>query len=106
MHAIGAPELGEFRGSSQKHQMSTVPRKLFDSFESRLPQSLFQMIMAKDDPAAARQSLDGLRQPGIIPLIGEQPYPGQGRIRRVRQNGAGLVSQHNRPYRQKLGERE
>jgi hypothetical protein len=37
MHAIGAPELSERRGSSQKHQMSTVPRKLFDRFESRPP---------------------------------------------------------------------
>ena len=106
MHAIGAPQSGERWGSSQKHHMSAAPGKFFDRFKSRPPQCFLQMIMAKDDPAAARQSQDGLLEKVIIPLVGEQPYPGQGGPRRVRQNGEGLVSQHMQAYRHKLGERE
>ncbi len=84
MHAVGAPELGERRGAGQKHHMPAPPRKLFDHFKSRLPQWLFQMIVAKDNPASTRQSHDRLLEKIIIPLVGEQPYPGQGRTGRVR----------------------
>lgn len=59
------------------------------------------MIVSKDYPAAAGQSKDRLFEKRIIPFVGEQPYPG-----RLRQQGAGLVSQHKQAYRDKLGERE
>lgn len=82
VHAIGAPQPGEGGGSSQKHHMPMPPRQFSDRVESRPPRSFLQMMMAKDYPAATRQSSDGSLEKVIISLVGKQPYPGQSRTGR------------------------
>ncbi|VWX60556.1 hypothetical protein SPHINGOR109_50532 [Sphingorhabdus sp. 109] len=86
--------------------MTMPPGELFHGIEADPPRRCFQMIMAKDDPAPARQPSYGLFENCVIAFVGEQPQRRQGPTRLVGQMGAGLVSQHKQAYRRSSGERE
>lgn len=84
MNAIGAPTFGECCGSRQKDQMTMPPSQPLDIIKPCSSNILWQMIMAKDYSAMARQLNDRIVQPGIIAFVGEQPDPGQHCILRRR----------------------
>ncbi len=106
IYALGAPKSRQYRCSRKEQHMPMASGESFDGFKSPLPLCVLQMIVTKDDPAAARQPLDCPCQTGIVSPVGKQPYFGQDRARPFRQCRAGLVSQHKQAYSRKLGERE
>ena len=71
MHAVGAPAPGQGRRPGQHHYMSTPSREAPDRLEPLPARGLAQMIMSKDDPAAAGQSRNRLFENRVIPLVGE-----------------------------------